>query len=81
VGGEHDGPAEFGVGPDRCPEITPALDVHAGGRLVKDHQQGIRNQRHRESQSLLLAAGAFADAAAGDVGDAGPIAYLGDRSR
>jgi hypothetical protein len=68
------------VGADSAPEAAPALDVHAGGRLVEDQQLGLGQQRHREPQALLLSAGALAHPPVGDVGDAGPLEDLGHRA-
>ena len=76
VGGEQDGAAALGVLADRLPEAAAALDVHAGGGLVEDQQGGVGEQGHREAQPLLLAAGALADLAVGDRGDAGVGEHL-----
>ena len=62
------------------PEITAALHVHAGGRLVEEHQFRLGQQRERETQPLLLAAGAFADEPVADVGDAGACKHLVHRA-
>ena len=43
-------------------------------------QLRVGQQRHREPQPLLLAAGALADPAVGDVGDAGALEHLVDRA-
>ena len=73
---EQHGPPLLGVLPDGAPELAPALDVHAGGRLVQDQQVGVGQQRHRESQPLLLAARALADQPVRDRGDPGPAQDL-----
>ena len=77
---EQHGAAAAGVRADRRPEVPPALDVHAGRRLVEDEQVGVGQQGEREAQPLLLAAGAGADAPVGDVGDPGPLEHLADRA-
>ena len=75
---EQHGAAAGGVGADRGPEGAPALDIHARRRLVEDQQARVGQQRHREPQPLLLTARAQADAAVGDLGDAGALHDLGD---
>ena len=64
---EEHGAALLGVLADRGPERAPALDVHAGGRLVEEQQRRVGEQRHREPQPLLLTARALADLAVGDA--------------
>jgi hypothetical protein len=63
--------ALLGVAADRGPEGSAALDVHAGGGLVEQQDGGVGQQRHREAEPLLLAAGALADPAVGEAGDGG----------
>ena len=41
--------------PDRRPEVAAALDVHAGGRLVEDHQVRVGQQGH--ARTAAAAAG------------------------
>jgi len=41
------------------------------------HEQRVGEQREREPQPLLLAAGALADEPVADVGDAGAFEHLG----
>jgi len=71
----------FCVGPDRRPEGPPALDVHAGGRLVEQEQRRVGEQRHREPQSLLLTTGALGNLAVCDAVDARPSEHVVNRVR
>ena len=47
-----------------------------GGRLVQEHQLGTADQRQRERQPLLLAAGQPLDRGAGDVGQPDQLEQL-----
>ena len=71
MGREQDRAAPRRIRPDRGPEGTPTLDVHAGGRLVEQEQRRVGQQRHRKAKALLLLAGALADLAVRNVGDPG----------
>ena len=80
MGREHHRAATLGVLANRAPELTPPFDVHACRRLVEDEEPRIGEQRHRESQPLLFAAGALGDASVGDLADACTLEHLGYRT-
>ena len=70
VGGQHDRDA---VGPDlleHLPRRAPGLGVHAGGRLVDEHQLGSPDERDRQTEALLLAPGQPAVGGPAAVGQA-----------
>ena len=68
VGGEHDGDAVGAQLADELPGGAPGLRVHAGRRLVQEHQLGTADERQRQRQPLLLAAGQPLHRRAGDLG-------------
>jgi len=61
VGGEQDGGATVATCGQRGPEPATGVDVQPDGRLVEDEQRRIDDQRHRELEPLLLAAGQRGD--------------------
>jgi hypothetical protein len=63
VGGEQDGGATVATCGQRGPEPATGVDVQPDGRLVEDEQRRIDDQRHRELEPLLLAAGQLGDPA------------------
>ena len=69
----------LGVLADGRPERAATLHVHAGRGLVEQEQRRVGEQRHREAQSLLLAAGALGHPAVGDADDAGALEHGVDR--
>jgi hypothetical protein len=79
VGREQHRAAAGGLGVHRLPEGPPRLDVHPGGRLVEHDQVGLRDDRHREPDPLLLAAGQALEDPVRQIGDAGPFERLVDR--
>ena len=54
---EHDGHAVGAHLLEQLPRRTPCLRVHAGGGLVDEDQLGAADQRDRQAEPLLLAAG------------------------
>src|SRR5690349_5484858 len=54
---QHDGLAEVAQRADRAPRGTPRLRVEARRRLVEEDQLGVADERQREVQPALLAAG------------------------
>jgi hypothetical protein len=78
---EHDRPPTLGVLANRAPESATRLHVHSRGRFIEHEQPRIGEQRHREAEALLLAAGAFSDAPIGDGRDPGAIEDLVHRLR
>ena len=81
VGREEHGSPLLGVATDRGPEVATSLHVHPGGGLVEGHQCWVRQQRQREAETLLFAAGALPDQPIGDRFDAGSFQDLIDRAR
>ena len=79
VGREEDGAAALGESLHRLPETAPGLDVHGRGGLVEDEQPGIADQRHREAESLRLAAGEAVDPAPLDAPELGDLDDLIER--
>ena len=57
VGGEEDGLAELAQAADHLPRLAPGRGVEAGRRLVEEEQLGIADQRQRDVEAALLAAG------------------------
>ncbi len=57
VGGEQHGDAVAAQRADQFPDQPPGLRVHPGRRFVEEHQFGAADQRARQGQPLLLAAG------------------------
>ena len=45
--------------PDGGPHVPPRLRIEPGGQFVEDDDLRIANQRQRNGQALLLAAGEF----------------------
>ena len=68
VGAQHDADPVAAQPADQVPGAAPGLRVHAGGRLVEEQQLRTRDQRHRQRQPLLLAAGQPLDRRAGHLG-------------
>ena len=61
VSGEQDGATLFLEDTDDIPELAAALGIESGGRLVEKEDARIADQGGRDGETLLLAAGKFAD--------------------
>ncbi len=70
-----------GVGAHGVPELLARAHVHAGGRLVEDHQVGVGDQRQGELQPLLLASRAGLHAPVGDRASPARSTTTSTRSR
>ncbi len=70
---EHDRHAGAAELLEQLPRRTPGRRVHAGGRLVDEHDLGSADDRHREPEPLLLAAGEPAVRRAAALGEAEPV--------
>ena len=57
LGGEEDGCAVGDEFADDLPHVVAAAGVQAGGGLVEEDDPGVADQRHREVQAALHAAG------------------------
>jgi hypothetical protein len=68
-------------GPDRGPELAPALDVDGRGGLVEHEQVGVGHQGDREADPLGLAAGELVGASFGELGHSGQLHRVLDRER
>ena len=62
-----------GESPQPLPDEVPRLRVEAGGRLVHDHELRIVDERAREREAPLHAAGERLDARVGATGQAGEL--------
>jgi hypothetical protein len=77
LGGEEDGHATVGGQPaDLLPEGAAALDVEACRGLVQEQDAGPVDEREREVEAPLHAAGVRADAAVGGGGEADSLEQL-----
>ena len=70
VGGQHHRHAVAAQRVDQLPHQDPGVGVHARGGLVEEHQFGPADQRARQREPLLLAAGEPSVGGAGRVGQA-----------
>src|SRR6266849_10735897 len=61
MGGENDGASAAGEPGNSLDERSPALDVHAYGRLVEEADLRIAAHGESEVQALLLPAGQLLD--------------------
>ncbi len=61
---------------DELPGVTPRLRVEAGGQLVEDRDLRVADQRQRDRQPLLLAAGQLAERGLALVGQAEIVEQL-----
>ena len=57
VGRQHDGVAPVAKRAHEAPQVAARLRVEAGGRLVEEQDARIVDERRRDAEALLLAAG------------------------
>ena len=80
VRGEHDGDAGGAQLLEQLPGGTPGGGVHAGGRLVDEHDLRTADDRHRQAEPLLLAAGEPSVRRPAAVAEAEPVGEQPSRS-
>ena len=81
VGGQQDGLAEVAEALDHLPGGAAGGGVEAGGRLVEEEQLGVADERDRDVEPPLLAAGQAPGALIGLLGESDELDRLVDRSR
>ena len=81
VGGEEDRLAEVAQARDHAPCLAAGRRVEAGGRLVEEEQLGVADQRDRDVEAALLAAGELAGALVRLLAEADVLDRLVDRPR
>ena len=81
VRGEHDRDAVVAQLLEQLPDGAADAGVEAGGGLVDEHQLGAADQRHRQAEPLLLAAGEPAVRRAAAVAEAEPLDQQPDVER
>ena len=81
VGGQHHRHPVSAQRVDEFPDHHACMRIHAGGRLVEEHQLGAADDRARQRQALLLAAGKPAVGGACGVGEAEGVQQPGGVQR
>ena len=70
VGGQEDGLAAVADAAHQVPDGAPRLRVEAGGELIEEDDFRIVDERERDEQALLLAAGKVHEPGIAFVGEA-----------